>query len=82
MFMYEVYFNVKYEFSFPFDDYFYIDQFNLLFSTALDEWQLFSCITLTDYSSLMEMGLFLCERDGVSFYVINISPQIFNCFEI
>ena len=40
----------------------YIDQFNLLLSTALDEWQLFSCTTLTDYSLLKEMALF-CVRE-------------------
>ena len=83
--MCEVYFNVKYDFSFPVYNYAYIDQFNLLFSTALDEWQVFSCTPLTDWSLLMEMTLFLCERDGVSFYIqfnININHQIFNCSEI
>jgi hypothetical protein len=85
MVMYEVYFNVKYEFSFPVYNYVYNDQFNILLNTAVDEWQLFSCTTLNDWSLLMEMALFLCERDGVSLYVqynINISPQIFNCSEI
>jgi len=67
MLMYQMYFNVKYEFSFPVDNYVYIDQFNLLLSTALDDWQLFFCTTLTGWSLLMEMALFLCERDGVFF---------------